>query len=249
MQIDWLTVMAQIVNFLVLVWLLKHFLYQPVVNAMARREDRITARLREAEAREREAQAESRRYRENTEAFERARAQKLNEAREAADEEKRHLLNAARHEIDVRRDTWRADLQREQEDFSRALKREFAEMVVTISRRVLAGLADVTLERQIVAAFLHRLDALSTQERAPFTRSSETLRLLSTFDLDTETRKRLREALRTTAEIEYVRDPELVCGIALVAAGHKLEWNVMDYLNGLDEQVDALLVTPARERT
>ncbi len=51
MQIDWLTVIAQIVNFLILVWLLKRFLYQPVINAMDQREQRIAERLQKAELR------------------------------------------------------------------------------------------------------------------------------------------------------------------------------------------------------
>ena len=46
MQIDWITVAAQIVNFLILVWLLQHFLYGPITRAMQRREQRIAERER-----------------------------------------------------------------------------------------------------------------------------------------------------------------------------------------------------------
>ncbi len=49
MAIDWITVSAQIVNFLILVWLLKHFLYQPIIRAMDRREQRVSERLNEAQ--------------------------------------------------------------------------------------------------------------------------------------------------------------------------------------------------------
>jgi F-type H+-transporting ATPase subunit b len=64
MQIDWLTVIAQIVNFLILVWLLKRFLYHPVITAMDRREQRIAERLQLAEQRE-QAAIESRQDYEN----------------------------------------------------------------------------------------------------------------------------------------------------------------------------------------
>ena len=47
MQVDWLTVAAQIVNFLILVWLLHKFLYGPIVRAMGDREAAIAA-LRQA---------------------------------------------------------------------------------------------------------------------------------------------------------------------------------------------------------
>ncbi|NLX99005.1 MAG: hypothetical protein GXY83_22905 [Rhodopirellula sp.] len=37
MPIDWFTVAAQVVNFLILVWLLKRFLYKPILHAIARK--------------------------------------------------------------------------------------------------------------------------------------------------------------------------------------------------------------------
>ena len=56
MLINWFTVAAQIVNFLILVALLKHFLYGPIVAAMTAREGKIAAQL--TEAREKRQQAE-----------------------------------------------------------------------------------------------------------------------------------------------------------------------------------------------
>jgi F-type H+-transporting ATPase subunit b len=239
MQIDWLTVSAQIVNFLILVWLLKRLLYQPVINAMARREEQIAARLEEAEHREGEADARSREYARKSEALEQAWEKELEEARKAAAQERRRLLDAARAEVDAQRAKWREDLQREQGDFRRAMKRQLAESVVEIARRALSSLADAALERQIVAAFLRQLRSLPQEARAPFARQA--LRLSSSFDLDDEARGRVREALDATADIEYVRTPELVCGIAVSGAGHKLEWNVSDYLGDLEQRVDELL--------
>ena len=50
MLIDWFTVGAQVVNFLVLMWLLKHFLYKPVLDAIDAREQRIAKQLEQAQA-------------------------------------------------------------------------------------------------------------------------------------------------------------------------------------------------------
>ena len=47
MLIDWFTVVAQIVNFLVLVALMKHFLYGRLLRAIDEREAGIAARLAE----------------------------------------------------------------------------------------------------------------------------------------------------------------------------------------------------------
>lgn len=248
MQIDWLTVAAQIVNFLILVWLLKRLLYRPVLSAMARREKGIAERIDEAARRGEEAANRAREYREKAEALERAREATIAEARSEAAQERRRLLDAARREVDEQRQKWRADLQREAESFRQALKRELATAVVRVSRRALADLADATLERQAVATFLRRLEHLPEAEREPFVRASQPLRLASSFELDDTVRERLRTVLGVSTDIEYVRDPELVCGVVLTGAGHKLEWNVADYLGDLVQRVDELLAAPVARR-
>ena len=50
MLIDWFTVGAQAVNFLILVWLLRQFLYKPILNAIDAREKRIASELADANA-------------------------------------------------------------------------------------------------------------------------------------------------------------------------------------------------------
>ena len=48
MKIDWFTVIAQVINFLILVWLLKRFLYKPILNAIDEREKKIAAQIKDA---------------------------------------------------------------------------------------------------------------------------------------------------------------------------------------------------------
>src|SRR5688500_8544406 len=98
MTVDWLTVGAQALNFLVLVYLLKRFLYGPVVRAMARREEAIGERQREAEQRREDAEAEARRHREAREALEGQRECLLARAHEEADELRRTLEKTVRRE-------------------------------------------------------------------------------------------------------------------------------------------------------
>ena len=45
MLIDWFTIIAQALNFLILAWLLKRFLYRPVLNALDEREKLIASEL------------------------------------------------------------------------------------------------------------------------------------------------------------------------------------------------------------
>lgn len=241
MRIDWLTVIAQIVNFLVLVWLLKRFLYQPVIDTMARREERIAARLNEARQRETEAETQRRSYQDRTEALERAWNEKIDEARAAAMKERHGLLDEARQEIDLQRERWREELQREQDDFRKALRRGLAESATRIARRALADLAGAGLEREIVTAFLARWQQLPPDDRKPFLQASEPLRITSSFDLDDATRQRLQDALSPPSGIRFARDPGSVCGITLTSAGRKLGWNVDEYLDDIENGIHAHL--------
>ncbi|HQU90423.1 MAG TPA: F0F1 ATP synthase subunit B, partial [Denitromonas sp.] len=70
MLIDWFTVVAQLLNFLILVWLLKRFLYQPVLDAIDAREQRIAKELAQADATRDAAQAEQTHFREQQAALE-----------------------------------------------------------------------------------------------------------------------------------------------------------------------------------
>ena len=74
MLIDWFTVGAQALNFLILVWLLKRFLYKPMLHAIDAREKRIAAELADAAAKKAEAQKERDEFQRKNEEFDQQRA-------------------------------------------------------------------------------------------------------------------------------------------------------------------------------
>jgi F-type H+-transporting ATPase subunit b len=241
MGIDWITVAAQIVNFLVLAWLLKRFLYRPVVNAMQKREEGIASRLARAEERERQAEAEAAAYLGKMAEIDREREMQLSQAREVAERERHLLLSQARAEARASRERWQQDLAREQADFDAALVRETAEAAIHVARRALADLADARLEAQVVAAVARRLHALPDDERRAFAEAAPPLRLATAFELEDGAIAVLREALADTlgkpVELEWVRKPDLLFGIELMAASHKLTWSATAYLDEIAQRV------------
>ena len=71
MLIDWFTVAAQALNFLVLVWLMKRFLYKPILHAIDEREKRIAAEMANADKKKAEAEKESDEFKHKNEEFDR----------------------------------------------------------------------------------------------------------------------------------------------------------------------------------
>src|SRR5580698_278918 len=101
MLIDWFTVCAQAVNFLILVWLLKRFLYQPILVAIDAREKRIAAELADADAKKSEAQKERDEFQRKNQEFDQQRAAILSKATDEAKTERQRLVEEARKAADA----------------------------------------------------------------------------------------------------------------------------------------------------
>lgn len=239
MQIDWLTVAAQAVNFLVLVFLLKKFLYGPVIAAMDRREARIAARLSEAAEREEQAVRSAKDYEGRLHELERERASMLDDARGQADAERERLFAAAREEVSRTETRWRDELDRERQALRQALRQEIALSALAIARRSLSDLADAKLESRVVDVFLRRLAALEPERRTAFAEGQGPATVATGFELGAAERDRIAAALREFAgdglEAVFETDPELVCGVEVDRAGRRIGWSVADQLDEIEE--------------
>ena len=161
MPIDWFTVVAQTINFLILVWLLKRFLYKPILHAIDEREKGIAAQLAEAEAKKAEAQRERDDFQHKNEAFDQQRAALMKNAEDEAKGERQRLLDGARKDADALRAKRQDALRDEQRNLGQEIARWTQKEVFAVSRKTLADLATTSLEERMVDVFIHRLSALT----------------------------------------------------------------------------------------
>ncbi|MFP3903523.1 MAG: F0F1 ATP synthase subunit B [Armatimonadota bacterium] len=164
MGTDWFTFVAQIINFLVLVWLLKHFLYGPIINAMETREERIASRLREAEKKIADAEEAERRYHEQVREIEQRREEMLQNAEKEAQQRREELLEEVRREVEQAEERWHRAAQREREIFLQELQERVGRETIGVIRRILADLADDELERLIITRFAERLTDVDEEQ-------------------------------------------------------------------------------------
>jgi F-type H+-transporting ATPase subunit b len=238
--IDWFTVAAQIVNFLILVFLLKRFLYGPIIRAMDERQAQIEADLAAAERKRQEAGQEIETYRQKNREIEEQREKLLGQAADEADEERKRLIRAARDEADESRSRWQKAIEQEKAAFLRQLRQRAGQETYAVLRRALSDLADAELEEQITAVFISRLEQLSPEDRAVFDGRQATVE--SAFDLPDEARERLRAALSgLTTDLQFKRNPDLIGGLELKASGHKIAWSLQSYLDELEEALTEAL--------
>jgi len=244
MTLDWVTIAAQAVNFLILVWLLKRFLYRPVLNAMNRREQRIADRLQEAARRSSEAEETRRDFERRRSDLDAERETVLSAAREEAQALRDELTARTRTEIDGMRARLADEVARERRDFVLALRREAAETILAQTRKVLAELADETLEHRVAAHLARRLTDLD-EASIHLLRSASAIRVLSAFEIGGPEREALTAAVASVTaeapEIRFERDGALICGAAIVAEGLRIDWSLDGHLDAVSRRLEEYL--------
>lgn len=247
------TVVAQIINFLVLIWLLKRFLYQPILDAIDAREQRIAAELAEAADQDQAAEARRREFEARNAEFDERRAGMLAEASAAAAAEHERLLAEARAEAIAERARQQAALGDEWQRTRAALGTRLGSEALAIARRALADLGDAELEACIVRSFCRRLQQLGDSDRNRLAQAlagnSRTACLRSVFELDKPSRDALQSAVEAgfgrSVALTFERAPGIVAGIELDVGGQRLAWHIADYLDAFEHHLGALLDTPA----
>jgi F-type H+-transporting ATPase subunit b len=249
MLIDWFTVGAQALNFLILVWLLKRFLYQPILSAIDAREKRIAAELADADTKRAEAQKEREEFRHRNEEFDQQRAALLSKATAEASTERQRLLDEARQAADALSTRRHETLRDDAHNLNQAIRRRTQQEVFAVARQALTDLATASLEERLSEVFRRRLRAMAAKDKAEF---GNTLKaapdpavVRSAFDLPAEQRAAIQNALNETfsAEIRvrFETAPDLVSGIELTANGQKVGWSIAGYLASLEKDVEDLL--------
>jgi len=249
--IDWFTVGAQALNFVVLVWLLKRFLYKPILRAIDAREQRIAAELADAAATQADATKERDEFQRKNEEFDQQREVLLGQATEAAKTEGQRLLDDARQAADVLSDKRQEGLAADARHLNTAIILRTQQEVFSIARKVLADLATADLEVRMAEVFTRRLREMDDDAKEDLGRALKTASdpgvVRSTFEMPAAERASVQNALNETfsAEIRlrFETAPDLVSGIELTANGHKVGWSIADYLASLERGVVELLST------
>jgi len=252
--IDWFTVAAQALNFLVLVWLLKRFLYRPVLDAVSAREQRIAKQLSDAAAQAASATSEREQFEHKNAEFDAKRAALLDAAREQAKTEGAKLLELARQQADALRSRLQESWRDEQQLLGAEIARRTSDEVFAIARKTLADLAGAGLEESMTRVFVSRLDALGDGDRSLLAAAAAAALIVRTaFELPAAQRGPIEQSITricgTAARVSYQTLPGLVTGIELCASGHKLAWSIDDYMSALEKSTDATLATATAAAT
>ena len=249
MQIDYFTIIAQIINFLILVFLLRHFLYRPVLKLMEEREQKMVSRLLEVEKKKKEAEQELESSHKMSQELSNKREEMLASSAREAQILGADLMKKAREEVSASSVNWHRDLQAQEATLLGDLNRRAGVEIYAIVRRALQDLANEDLESQIINVFIKRLQNMDKSESEMILEFNKGIDLeitvRSTFAISEEMRQKIQETVRNQtgidATMQYEIAPELICGVEMDSHGIRVTWSIASYLNALQEDLSEVL--------
>lgn len=243
MSIDWFTTGVQIINFLILVWLLKKLLFKPVIGAMENREQGLATRLQQVDAKMKEAHALKAQYEQHLQQLHIEKDHVLTQARQQVETEKAQLLQNLNEEIQQKKTQLDTEIQQQQQELQPMISRTIAEKSLLLSRKILTQLASQNLEQQIIDHFLHYLSDLPKDEKSSIKQAlnkENSAAIFTGFEVDITTQNKIQawfDNFQPSSKLVFEQRDYLLSGIAMEVGGQSWEWNIDRYLTELGTEL------------
>lgn len=246
MLIDWPTVVAQLINFVILVVALKFLLYDRLVDAMEERRRTIAAQQATADERAQEAERELARLRAERSELEEQRDQILARTRDEAEAKQRQRLRDLRADVELQEAEWRRMLHRHQQRLLTDLTASVGRQAVAIARRLLADMTERSFEEALLAGLVQQVNKISEQDRAALARAAADeaalIAVRSAFELSSNARKTVEglvgELVGDPApRIGWERERELIFGVVIQIGARTVEWSAAGYLDDVERDL------------
>ena len=241
MLIDWFTILAQAANFLILIAILKRFLYGPIIKVMDERERKIADRLQQAEQARLQAAALRKELGQEQENLLATRQKYFEKAKTEVLSWRNNAMQEARQETEQQRQTWKENIIGEQESFKRLLKQNIGQQVFHAAEKVLRELADAGLEEKLTDNFLQALEKNPSAFFKDGAEKPTSIKFRSGFEIDDTLRDRIRNILKdtfsATTAVDFSIKSDLGFGLQLVVGDRKVDWNMNRYLQEMEDEV------------
>lgn len=250
MGIDWVTFFAQIVNLFILVWLLKKFLYHPILNAIDKRQAQIAERVQSAKEAAEKAAAEYQAYLEKNEAFDKNTQKMFDAASQKVahyQQEQEEKIHAQTQQLQLK---MQADLEREKESLQLEMRNQIATSFSLVARKIMSDLSGVTPIEQAVSLFQNKIRKLDKKQLTSIKKKSKNQKDIYIYSSDSLKKEqaealalfiRKQFSLNDGQNIHLQKNPDLILGLELVIGDLSLDWNIQSYFEEFDTHLNAVL--------
>ncbi len=239
MELNWSTFVFEMINFLVLVWLLKRLLYAPVLNAIATRKKAIEQTLTEAEKVRAEAQQLQKKYEDRLRDWEKEKEAQVAQFQRDLEEQRAHAMTVLENDLTKEREKQKALDEKLLAELVRKQDEEALNLAGRFSSRLLTRLAGPEVEGRIVDVFLNEIKTLPEERvwelKNGFRNHTQpSAEIKTAFALTDGEKQALSESLASLigrpVSCQFSEDPKLLAGLHVALGPLVLQANVRDEL-------------------
>jgi len=234
-ELDWTTFILEIINFLILVWLLRRFLYRPVMNVVAERRAAIAKTLEEASSERNEAISLKSQFENRLQDWQKERETARDQLRDEIETERRKRMTQLEGELTQQRLREQVLAERREESLLREARRQAVALSGQFAAKLLARLADPAIQERLLAMLLEDLAHLNDREREQLARSQKgAVLVVSAFPLSEQQRGNITAAFQKVlgigAEYDFRENPALQAGVSIHIGAQRLQANLQEEL-------------------
>lgn len=243
MELNWSTFVLEIINFLVLVWILRRFLYRPVLQVIAKRRQSIQDQLAEARETQQHAEALLAQYEGRLADWEGERARARDALKEELDKQRAGELAELQTALQQQREKAAVAGERQRAEQQRAIEHHAVQQAAAFASRLLGQACGPELEQRLITLLLEELAKLSDEQAAALRQqwgeAPQRIQVGSAFELSDQQRLQLEQRLQQVSgldiPVQFDHDTELLAGLRIVIGAWVLAANVRDELKGFAE--------------
>jgi F-type H+-transporting ATPase subunit b len=246
MNINWFEIIAQMINFFILLFLLQKLFYKPVIKAMNDRQQRLMDNQKKSEEKMKKAAELIETYNQNLAELEKEKDRQLEMAKQQAQEKKEALIAAYREEAEQKRSDYLKEVDEEQERFIHDLGAALGNNAVKIAEHILGSFSEEKLSEKVFDSFIKKVEDIDEDTlKEDIESKDERIILISSEELSDEQKeileKVLTKKLDTFKEISYEVEEELIQGYELKLETLTVHTNVRKYLEEAEKNIQQII--------
>ena len=245
MELNWSTFVLEIFNFLVLVWILKRFLYQPVLNVIARRRATIENQLADAEQHHADADALKEQYEHRLVDWELERQKAMDNLLHELEQKRLDQLSNLKIQLAQEEEKIRVTRLRQDKHAIDEIEQRALQQAAEFASRLLSVASGPELEKRLFDLLLDSLKTMPAEQISALSNewgeNPEYIQVSSAYSLTEEQQQQLEQLLSSvtglSVPVHYDQDAQLLAGLNISIGAWVLQLNVRDELRGFTELV------------
>jgi len=250
MQIDWITFVAEIINLLVLVWLLKRFLYAPINNIIQQRQAEINEKIEAADNLHCQAESEFQTLQMEKNAFEKSLQTRQNDLTKELSVERKETLNKIKLQASQLKHQLQSEIKLQNENLKSELEQFISRDFLRISGKIITDLTGATPMERVLNLFYEKLVNLKKSDINDINKIIKNQKVITIYSSDTLSEKHQHDMTRflrsyfeisPKTKIQYQVSANLILGIEIRIQDIGIDWTIKNYLDEMEQGLDNLL--------